>query len=664
MSAPPKLPANVLLVIADTVRADHLGIYGYERPTSKLMSAKVAENSGWTLFQRCYSTAGWTLPACASIITGQGPDRHGLVDHSRRFTTEKLAGALRGTHHTVGIGNNGNLVSDDISIEMLDALGLKRRPKKWNHFGWNDGFDSYEWFPHDQHMEAIREAHRQLHEWKQSQRPWFMMFHTNLAHDYNLDRPYYRTTKPWIGREVDERLLDFRDGPEVWNEFADAIPDLTEQIVAKYDSGLRRLDRTLAELVDMVDLSNTIIIVVSDHGEGFEPELGRVHHCGRLHEDLLHVPLLVHTPPSVSGNTPPPRTIRHVRSVLDIVPTVLRMVDGSTTATLDGKDLFGEEKHRTIFAMDTAYLYRHGERPIRRLSSDQGPVRVQSTINYPLKSTVYAWEPDSVDAGQTNLVYDRGELAWGPPRQIAEPIPAVTVVVDFDEFAYNLAYSPDVMAGNIELEVIDNRDNRAGEGICELYAGAEASSLDGPVLYVHPDVYLPAGWAERTRVALADLDSRDDSWAIAGIAGRTEGSFDRGETGIGHWSDPHGYRAFGELPHRVDVVDELIIIRRDRTVGFDPEIPGFHCYGTDICASAQDAGRSVWVIDAFAWHKMRNSNRDLITHSEGSAKIGNRSGTVFSDEFLLSAERVRDKWAGRRTLSGMTNFWHEFYGAG
>ena len=654
----------MLLVIADTVRADHLGLYGYERPTSKFMSAQVADNQGWTLFNRCYSTAGWTLPACASIITGQHPDRHGLIDHNQRFKTEKLAGALQATHHTAGIGNNGNLVSDDISVETLDGLGLKRRPKKWNHFGWNEGFDSYSWFPHDQHVEAIREAHRQLNEWNAGTRPWFLMFHTNLAHDYNLDRPYYRTTKPWIGKDVDERLLDFRDGPEIWNEYAGEIEDLTEQIVAKYDSGLRRLDRMLAELVDMVDLSNTIIVIVSDHGEGFEPERARVHHCGRMHEDLLHVPLLVHTPPSISGTATPPRTVRHVRSITDIVPTILRMVGGSTTAALDGRDLFGEEKHRTIFAMDSAYLYRPNELPLRRLSSDQGPVSVQSVINYPLKSTIYLWEPDAQAAIQTNLVYDPDESVEGAPDLPSEPLTAVTVVVDFDEFAFNLAYSPDVVTGNIELEVIDNRENKAGEGIGRLYAEAAASSSTGPVVYVHPDVYLPQGWAARVETKLDELSEIDPAWVVAGIAGRTEGSFDRGETGIGHWSDPHGYRAFGDLPHRVDVVDELIIITRDRTVEFDSDHPGFHCYGTDICATAQDAQRSIWVIDAFAWHKMRKSNRELITHSDRSAKITNRNESGFSDEFLLSAEWVRDKWAGRRTLSGMTNFWHDFYGAG
>ncbi|MGI9608339.1 MAG: sulfatase-like hydrolase/transferase [Acidimicrobiales bacterium] len=657
-------PPNVLLVIADTVRADHLDLYGYGRVTSRHLSRRVA-SPGWTVFDRCYSTAGWTLPACASIITGQNPDRHGLVDHTRRFTSQKLAGALRPTHRTVGIGNNGNLVSDDIDVATLDSLGLKRRPKKWNHFGWNEGFDRYEWFPHDQHWKAINKACRLLDRWRDDAQPWFMMLHTNLAHDYNLDRPYYRVAERVLGKPLDPRVVEFADGPDVWNELAGEVPDLRDQIVAKYDSGLRRLDRTLDDVIARVDHDKTIVVVVSDHGEGFDPDLGRVHHCGRLHEDLLHVPLLVHTPPSVASPDSIPRRVRHARSVTDIVPTILRMTGVSSSVTFDGSDLFGPERHRSIRATESAYLYRPGETPIRRHSSDRGPVSVETVINHPLKATQWLWEPEGATTGQVNLYYDPMETGTvRPARTERQPVRAVTVVVDFDEYAHNLAASPDVRSGAIELDVIDNRDNRSGSGIGGLYASATPDDHDGPIVYVHPDVYLPDGWLDRMHEGLQDLTDRDPEWAVAGIAGRTRGSIDRGETGRGHWSDPHGYRRFGELPHLVDVVDELVIIVRDRSIGFDSDHPGFHCYGTDICATAHQAGRTVWVIDDFAWHKMRKSNGDLITHRETSGKITNRDAVGFSDEFTLSAAWVRDKWHGRQPLQGMTEYWRDFYGEG
>ncbi len=655
-------PPNVLLVIADTVRADHLDLYGYERKTTHHLSRTLAARDGWTIFDRCYSTAGWTLPACASIVTGQAPDRHGLVDHSRRFTTEKIAGALTATHRTVGIGNNGNLVSDDISVETLDALGLERRPKKWNHFGWNEGFDRYIWFPHDQHHRAINTACRLLDRWRDDPQPWFLMLHTNLAHDYNLDRPYYLATSRFLDRPLDERLHKFPDGPQVWNELGSEITNLAEQIVAKYDAGLRRLDRALDRVLRRVDLDETIVVIVSDHGEGFEPEHGRVHHCGRLHEDLLHVPLFFHTPPGSWSGDAPPRRLRRVRSVTDIVPTILRMTGASMSGRLDGRDLFGPERHRTIHAMDSAYLYRRDATSIRRLSSDQGPVEVRSVINHPLKVTTTTMETETRPSRQVNLGYDPRELEE-PLGPAPAPIPAVTVVVDFDEYDHNLAASPDVRSGRLDLQVVDNRDNRAGEGIGGIYS-TRTAHLEGPVVFVHPDVYLPEGWVDRLHRCLSDLDDRDPNWVVAGVAGRTRGSIDRGDTGRGHWSDPHGYRRFGPLPHPVDVVDEMVIVTRDRSVDFDPDHPGFHCYGTDVCATAQFAGRTVWVIDDFAWHKMRRPDRSLCDQPDASRKISGRQGEGFSDEFRLSADFVKRKWEGRHPLQGMTEYWRDFYGEG
>ena len=652
----------MLLIIADTVRADHLDLYGYHRTTAPRLGRQVVARPGWTIFDRCYSTAGWTLPACASIVTGQDPDRHGLTDHTRRFTTDKISAALRATHRTVGIANNGNLVSDDISVETLEGLGMSRRPRKWNHFGWNEGFDRYLWFPHDQHGRAINTAVRLLSRWRSEDRPWFLMLHTNLAHDYNLDRPYYRATDRFLGRSLDPRLHEFPDGPEVWNELAD-LPDLAEQIVAKYDSGLRRLDRALDRVLSSVDLDNTIVAVVSDHGEGFDPDRGRVHHCGRLHEDLLHVPLLFHVPPSLFGDAPPPIRIARPRVITDIVPTILRLTGASMAGRLDGRDLFAPDRHRTVHAMDSAYLYRDGERPIRRLSSDHGPVESRAVVNYPLKTTTSIWENTSAGRGQINLAYDPLEDGDTGADPSGPPIGAVSVVVDFDEFDHNLGASSDVATGQLALTVVDNRDNRAGDGIGRLYQSA-SSELTGPVVFIHPDVYLPDGWVARLRRSLAELDATDADWAVAGVAGRMRGSIGRGETGIGHWADPHGYRRFGPLPQRVDVVDEMIIVTRDRSVGFDDGHPGFHCYGTDICATAQHAGRTVWVVDDFAWHKMRRPDRSLCTVPNASRKIADRAESGFTAEFELSATWVRDKWAGRHPLQGMTEYWRDFYGEG
>ena len=131
---------NILLIVIDDLRADHLEAYGYERETSPHLSRRF-ENG--TVFSNCHSPVGWTLPGCASIITGQQPDGHGLFDHNRKFQAPKIAHYLGVEYFRAGITNNGNVVSDRVSRDYLEKLGLKRRPAKWRFFNWDDGFDRY-----------------------------------------------------------------------------------------------------------------------------------------------------------------------------------------------------------------------------------------------------------------------------------------------------------------------------------------------------------------------------------------------------------------------------------------------------------------------------------------------------------------------------------------
>ena len=351
-----------------------------------------------------------------------------------------------------------------------------------------------------------------------------------------------------------------------------------------------------------------------------------------LHDRRRSIELRVHVPGSLADV---PSRMRWVRELDDVPGTIARLVE---QAPAGEHDLFGPERHREIRLEDGS---------------------AHAVVNHPLKTRTTA----DGQSASTVVVYDEDEQYPVAPK-VSRPLRAVTVVVDFDEFAHNLQASADVIDGSIDLEVIDNRGNAAGGGIAGLYAGSRTAGADGPLLFVHPDVFLPAGWTARVYAALAELDTLDPSWAVAGIAGRLQGSIDAGDTGRGRWSDPHGYRTFGDLPMAVDVLDELILITRDGSIGFDPDQPGFHCYGTDIAATAKQAGRSIWVIDAWAWHKMRRSDGSLLTHAVRSGKIANRAEAGFSDEFTLSAAWVRDKWAGRQKLQGMTEYWRDFYGEG
>ena len=119
---PPTEPADILLIIVDTIRADHLGLYGYDRPTSPHLDRFAAQA---TVFERAYTHAPWTAPSIASILTSLTPRDHGITSWHQPLPAQSLTLA----EHLQGIGYRTEAI---ISHQILR--------KKYN---FNQGFDLY-----------------------------------------------------------------------------------------------------------------------------------------------------------------------------------------------------------------------------------------------------------------------------------------------------------------------------------------------------------------------------------------------------------------------------------------------------------------------------------------------------------------------------------------
>lgn len=203
-------------------------------------------------------------------------------------------------------------------------------------FGFGKGFDRYNgwtavrgWRPQLRLHQAGSEDGRlfdravtYLRDVGREDRRFFLFLHTYFVHDY-------------YGVDEDEELK-----PCVLGRLLDA------------------LDETgLAE--------STLFFVLSDHGEGFEPERGRIHHGGRLHEDVIRIPLLV-AGPHLSH-----RFVEENVSLVDVVPTLVELLGLATKEAFDGasfaNSLYGEEHPRTsprrsLYAMEHAYRWVDGAR--------------------------------------------------------------------------------------------------------------------------------------------------------------------------------------------------------------------------------------------------------------------------------------------------------------
>lgn len=651
-------PYNILLIVVDDLRPDRMSAYGCSRLTTPHLDQRAQDG---TLFTSCYSPVGWTLPGCASIITGHDPEDHGLVDHNRRFLKPKLGHFLGEEYYRLGITNNGNVVTDSIPLEVLENLGFARRPAKWRSFGWDSGFDRYLWTHRENHDKPFELARKFLEglPYTAGGKPWMLFFHTNVVHDYHMDRPYYLEAREWLGGEVHPALTAVRDGPEVWGERPDglSLDEIRRQLLAKYDAGVRHVDRRLEELLQHVPFDRTIVVFTSDHGEGFSPELGRVHHCGRLHSDLTRVPLILWLPPDLKARYELSGEERRFASTTDIVPTVLTLI-GDAVGGFGGQLLFDLGTHRRLTGLDRGYIYWNND--FHRESYDTCDIEIRSEMTFPIKE-ISVRKNDAVRRYAYNLAYDPAETdnlleAPGRPIPNAEPVTFIVAVNDREELRNNLLASPVARSGAHEWLLVENTGNSRYESISRLYREAAAGARNDLLFFVHQDVLLPEGWERRMFAALRELEAKDPKWGVIGAVGALPPIPGSSKQLRGHWCDPSGYYRLGPLPAEVDSLDEQWLgLRKSRGIHFDPAMPGFHCYGIDISLAARDRGLKSYAIDAFVWHKHRDSNGYLVTRREDSAKIRRRWSQEFLDEFLPSARHVEEKW--RRYLPFQTTSW-------
>lgn len=284
--ARPTDPPNIILISLDTVRADHLAVYGYEVPNTPSL-ATFAQQA--TLWSQAYSTAPWTLPAHASMLTGQYPFAHGA--------------------HTFRIERPGRNVSPlDLEVttmtEVLQQQGYRTGAFVANkhflseRFQVNQGFDRFKVFK-GRDMATSMDVNSAAMAWLEepSEQPYFLFLNYMDAH-----RPYRSTERPG--------LFDFPvsgDSPRILSRLMEPIlsrsgEDHTEELHslrAQYDTAIANLDEDLGDLfaylAEREDFDDALIIITSDHGEYFG-EHDLLEHSKDVYQEALHVPMIVKVP--------------------------------------------------------------------------------------------------------------------------------------------------------------------------------------------------------------------------------------------------------------------------------------------------------------------------------------------------------------------------------
>jgi arylsulfatase A-like enzyme len=289
-------PRKVLFVFVDTVRVDHLSLFGYERDTSAAIDHLRDEAS---VFTNARSIAPWTLPSSRSVLTGRYPDRwrasrtlQSLLSQEG-FATGFIAGNIYLTsnfgmdrdfdyHQEDGLFPSAESTTDD-ALAFLDA---------------QDGRDV------------------------------FLQVHYMSAHLPYQEPLSYRYK--YAGAAPDGLADGFELG-DVRRAGAAGNPELQQYIQDRYDNNIRYATDQIERLLERLD-DNDVLVLYADHGEEFWDHKG-YEHGHTLYDELLRVPLVIRAPGMPVG------AFAQEASLLDVAPTVLDVLGLAVPPELDGRSL-------------------------------------------------------------------------------------------------------------------------------------------------------------------------------------------------------------------------------------------------------------------------------------------------------------------------------------
>ena len=275
---------DVVLIVIDTLRPDHLELYGYEKETAPFLTRLAAHG---VVFEKVRSTSSWTAPATASILTSLHPVQHGVLTG---FKAMQVLGRVDPRISVNRVPEGVQTVAEAFREAGYSTWGVSDNVNICRALGFEAGFDRFEEYADlgaAQVNAAVKRWTKELGE----SRPYFLYLHYMDPH-----RPY-KPHDPWFK----------------------PMPGELAYSISAYDSEIRYVDERIAELSELLRWDRgTMVVITSDHGEEFLDH-GDWDHGRTLYEEVLAVPLVF--APSRDLRIAPRRIAEPV-SLLDLVPTL------------------------------------------------------------------------------------------------------------------------------------------------------------------------------------------------------------------------------------------------------------------------------------------------------------------------------------------------------
>jgi len=364
---------NVLLVVLDSVRAENTSLHGYERETTPFLSA-FADRA--TVYTQARAPSIHSIASHVSMFTGTHVEEHEATHHTAHIDTTGTIWHELATEYdyATGLFTNNRIVSN--ASNLGECFEEKHEPayplaeRLENTLG-NPLVESAYYRLSDGFSRVAAATRRGLErtgldslvdgvagrigggtdstddggyktefggrfadafsEWEARQDgPWAACLNLMDAHSPYQPEPAY---DEWAGDE--HRRIQREDEPSVRDTLHGRGWDQVEALLPLYDGGIRQADAVVEGLVEDLErrgvLDDTLLIITSDHGEGFgeesqvDPEVRLRGHKWGIHEALTHVPLLVRYPEGAEG-----RVVRDVVSLTDIPAAIRGTIDGDS----------------------------------------------------------------------------------------------------------------------------------------------------------------------------------------------------------------------------------------------------------------------------------------------------------------------------------------------
>jgi arylsulfatase A-like enzyme len=404
---------NIIIYLVDTLRADHLGLYGYARDTSPALDGLARDA---VVFDHAYTPSAWTRPAVASLLSGLHPQNHRAI--------------RRGD----ALGTDVHLLSEYLQPLGYRTAGIVTNPNVIALWGFDQGYDVYRDLPAPQqhpradavnaavfsHLDGLGEG------------AFFLYVHVMDPHGPFAPPAPYDTKYPRQRRRAIRPSFIKPGTPRA----------VVDDAVSAYDGEIAFSDFHFGQLISRLKADGlyeeALIILAADHGEELHDH-GYGGHGHTLYQELVHVPLLIKFP----GNAYAGQRIERAVSLIDVVPTVLGFLDVAPARELDGVDLMPVVRNRSAVSRDMPiYLHLdleradggthvvravlHGSRKyIRRLGPEAGEMLFDVENDPGERENLLAADPQTaVTLGGMLDAYERHTSGVVPPAGKPPDVPA------------------------------------------------------------------------------------------------------------------------------------------------------------------------------------------------------------------------------------------------